>query len=447
MKRAILISCYYPPDGGAGAQRPRKLAEHARRLGWDLTVVTRQPPAKRSSWEPKDDSLADADHQARIVRVPMDQATTAGAMVPGPAGADDPFLSEVVRAVRACLESQPTDAVILTMPPYGMSPVVPAIRAFSDVPIFVDLQDPWALDGACSYSNRAHWAVTNQWMHRVLGMSDGLIANTPEAGVQLARAVPQLTAEKVAVVNNGCTVAEFQGPLPPRPESMDAQGLHMVHTGTLHSQAFERTRGLIGALRKRRNFRVEPISIGGRTAYHLLRAIDLLSRQAPAAVEDLRLTLVGVEDEPTRKIVERAVCRERVRLTGFVPYHESVAWIRHADLLFVPLFGLPRGHRSRIIPSKTYEYLASGRPIVGALPEGDARELVDQSGRGHCADPCDDRALAKALQGAIEQARAMGRLAPPVKPFVHDYDWGPLCERFFGFLDRRTQALADSRVA
>lgn len=447
MKRAILISCYYPPDGGAGAQRPRKLAEHARRCGWDLTVVTRQPPASRSSWEPEDESLAKTVDTEQVVRVPMDQDTTAGAMVPGPAGAEDPFLASVIQEVRGLLESQPHDAVVLTMPPYGMSPVVPAIKAFSDVPIFVDLQDPWALDGACTYSNQAQWSVTNDWMHRVLGMADGVIANTPEAGIQLAKAIDALSPSDVAVVNNGCTLAEFQGPMPPRPEAMSSEGLHIVHTGTLHSKAFERTRGLIGQIRKRRNFHVEPIAIGGRTAYHLLNAIDLLAKQNPSVVEDVRVTLVGVEDEPTRRIAERAACRDRVQLTGFVPYHESVAWIRHADALFVPLFGLPKGHRSRIIPSKTYEYLASGRPIIGGLPQGDARDLVDQCDRGHAADPCDDRALAKAVQSAIEQARSMGRDTPAVQPFVHGYDWGPLCERFFAFLEQQTTLRARSKVA
>lgn len=447
MKRAILISCYYPPDGGAGAQRPRKLAEHAQRCGWDLTVVTRQPPAKRSSWEPKDESLADAGEPAKVVRVPMGAQTTAGAMVPGPAGAEDPFLAEVLEAVRSELNSHPVDAVILTMPPYGMSPIAPAVREISDVPIFVDLQDPWALDGACSYANKSQWAVTNRWMHEVLSMADGVIANTPEAGLELTRAVADLSPDRVAVVNNGCTVAEFQGPMPARPEAMGDEGLHLVHTGTLHSHAFERTRGLMGQIRKRRNFRVEPISIGGRTAYHLLRAMHLLSKQAPALINDLHLTLVGVEDEPTRRIVEQSPCRERVRLTGFVPYSESVAWIRHADALFVPLFGLPKGHRSRIIPSKSYEYLASGRPIVGALPEGDARELIERSGRGHCADPCDDRALAKALKSTLEQAKSIGRQAPPVEPFIHDYDWSPLCERFFGFLNHQTEGCGRSQVA
>ncbi|MEM6457949.1 MAG: glycosyltransferase family 4 protein [Planctomycetota bacterium] len=438
MKRAILVTCYFPPDGGAGAQRPRKLAEHARRCGWDLTVITRQPPNSRSSWEPKDETLVHEGSHARVVRLPMPEQSTAGQMVPGPAGHEDPFLANIFAEVRSRVKTQPVDAVIVTMPPYGMSPVASRIKKEIAVPVFVDLQDPWALDGACSYSNKAQWAVTHRWMQEVLGLADGVIANTPEAGVQLRRAVPGLTPQSVEVVNNGCTVSEFEGPMPPRPEGMAGGKLHVVHTGTLHSHAFERTRGLVGRLRKRRNYRAENIQIGGRTAYHLLRAIDLLGKRRPETVEDLQLALVGVEDAATRRIVDESPRRDRVHLTGFVPYQESVAWIRHADILFVPLFGLPAGHRSRIIPSKTYEYLASGLPIVGALPEGDARSLVEESGRGFTADPCDDAGLAQALSRAIEYARASGPEPAPLQPFVHEYDWSRLCERFFDALHRWT---------
>jgi glycosyltransferase involved in cell wall biosynthesis len=445
MKRAILISCYYPPDGGVGVQRVMQLVKQAPRCGWDLTVVTRHPPSKRTTWEPVDETLA-KDEGGRVIRVPMGEGSRAGDMVPGPAGADDPFLSGVIEAVTQQLKQKPTDAVILTMPPYGMSPVVPAIRKVSDVPIFVDLRDPWALDGACSYSNKAHWSANHQWMQDVLSVADGVIANTPEAGIQLSKAVPGLNADNVAVVNNGCTVSAFQGPMPPRPEAMEASGIQIVHTGTLHSNAFERTRGMVGRLRKLKNYRVENISISGRTAHHLLRAMTILTREQPELMSDVRLNLVGVDDPSTKRIVENSPCRDRVRLTGFVPYQESVAWMRHADALFVPLFGLPKGHRSRIIPYKTYEYLASGRPILGALPEGDARDLVEKSGRGHCADPCDDRAIAKALVAVIAQAKQIGRDTPPVEPFVHDYDWDRQCERFFDFLNQQIEPAASSQA-
>lgn len=441
MKRGILITCYYPPDGGVGAQRPRKLVEYARNAGWEITVVTRESPARRSSWEPEDRSLADKEH-SRVIRLPFPPQTSAGAMVPGPHGADDPYLSSVVACVRELLDSEPCDAIILTMPPYGMSPVIPAIQTFCQVPVFIDLRDPWALDGAPSYRNKAQWSVTNQWMQKVLGHADGVIANTPEAGVQIRNAIRELEEDQVEVINNGCTLSEFQGPLPSRPDAMDPQYFHLVHTGTLHSHAFERTRGLVGKLRSIRNYRAGPVSISGRTAYHLLRAIDLLRRRNEECLENFRLSLVGVKDESTRRIVDESPSRDLVQLIGFVPFHESIAWIRNANALFLPLFGLPKGRRSRIVPSKCYEYIASGNPILGALPEGDARDLVQDTGRGYIADPCDDAAIADTLLQVIHHARSLDSRLVPDPSSLEPFDWERLCRRFFSFIDKRIGVIA-----
>ena len=42
--------------------------------------------------------------------------------------------------------------------------------------------------------------------------------------------------------------------------------------------------------------------------------------------------------------------------------------ISSADLLFLPMHELPEGTSARIVPCKTYEYLASGRPVLAAVP-------------------------------------------------------------------------------
>ena len=48
-------------------------------------------------------------------------------------------------------------------------------------------------------------------------------------------------------------------------------------------------------------------------------------------------------------------------------------------MLFLPMQELPRGHRGRMVPCKGYEYLASGRPILAALPEGDGRDAFSRA--------------------------------------------------------------------
>ena len=413
------------------------MAELAHQFGWEITVITRALTKQRSLWEPQDQSL-ETGQEAVIERVQTPEGSHVTTNTPSVDADQDPFITAVVDRAAALHAQRPFDAVVVTMPPYGMAPAALMAKQRLGVPVFVDLQDPWALDGAFAYSNKAQWSVNNDWMRRVMLGSDGIIMNTPEARKQVLKAIPELSSDRVTHVNNGCTFAEFDTPMPPRPEGMTPGQCHLVHTGTLHTAAWARTRGPIGWLRQLRNYRAEPVRIGGRTAYYLLKAIAQLDRAGDPRLSNFRLALVGVRDPAIQSMIQRSGVADRVDVIGFVPYQTSLAWIRHADALLVPLFGLPKGHRSRLVPSKTYEYLASGKPILGALPQGDARDLVERSDVGICADPCDPAALGQALGRIIDIANKQNDHPPGPEGWAREYDWPRLCERFFNMLDAWT---------
>jgi hypothetical protein len=142
----------------------------------------------------------------------------------------------------------------------------------------------------------------------------------------------------------------------------------------------------------------------------LLEAIDRLDSDLRSRVE---LHLAGVLSDVDR---ERATAN--MRLHGYLPHAKSVALIRSADLLFLPMQNLPVGTRSTMIPGKTYEYLASGRRILGAVPQGDALDMLTAVGRARTCRPDDAPEMARILTEEISRPRT-----PAVAP-------GELVERF-----------------
>jgi glycosyltransferase involved in cell wall biosynthesis len=79
--------------------------------------------------------------------------------------------------------------------------------------------------------------------------------------------------------------------------------------------------------------------------------------------------------------------------------------MRSANLLFLPMQNLPRGVRATIVPGKTYEYLASGTTILGAVPEGDARDILQEAGNAVVVRPDDVEGIVEALRDKIEAFR------------------------------------------
>jgi glycosyltransferase involved in cell wall biosynthesis len=123
------------------------------------------------------------------------------------------------------------------------------------------------------------------------------------------------------------------------------------------------------------------------------------------------------------------------RVHGYLTHRESVDLVRSADLLFLPMHDLPEGRRALTVPGKTYEYLASGRPILAAVPDGDARDMLERAGTAVLCRPADVPGIARVIGEQIERKQ---RGAPPPEldtAMVARYERRRLSERLAGLFD------------
>ncbi len=430
MKRVLLVAYFFPPDGGAGTQRAVKFCKYLPEFGWQPTVITRAREAG-GQLVPEDAALlADVGPEVRVVRVPE------GA--PGEWACDVPdidigrgWLEPAWQAIRTELLHERPDAVLITMSPFSLAFLGQRVQKQFGVPVIYDLRDPWALDGWRLHGTRRRARRDRAVMRETLTGADGVIANTAEAAAAFRVLVPGLSPRRLTTIPNGYDAEDFA--------ALDVTGrtdpdeFRLVHTGTLHSRVLYAYRGPVGWLRRLRHVRPEPIRPAGRTPYYLLRAMHRLRRRGHPLARRLRLVLVGPGDAATRRCVAESGVQDQVLLTGYVTHPQSVAHVQQADALFLPLHGAPRGRRSLIVPGKTYEYLATGKPILACLPPGDARELVARSGRAFCADPCDADDIARAL-GALFEAGPSATMARPSEPWLAAFERRTLTGRLAAFL-------------
>ena len=436
VKRVLILSYYFPPDGGPGTQRALKFSKYLPDFGWSPIVVTRTEERERNRWEPEDKSLeGEIGEETTVIRV----APAPGEIPPwveecptiGPAR--DWIGPACEAAERIIREAQPA-AVLITMSPFDLSFIGQRIAQATDVPVVVDLRDPWALDGWRVQSNRSGWSADFRIMSDTLTGASAVIANTPEARRAFLSEIGGLEPDRVGVIPNGFDAEDFGALDGARPARNPAR-FRLVHTGTLHCAHMLRLRGLSGFLRRLKQFRPEPIDPTGRTIEPLMRAVALLDRDHHPLVEKLDIVLTGTVDDATKRLVDKAGLARTVHYAGYLSHQDSVASLIAADALFLPLHALPPGHRSRIVPGKTYEYLAAGKPILGCLPDGDARDLVERSGLGYLADPIDPHSIQDALirlyrdwdGGGLDDAR-------PAE-WVNDYERRALTQNLADLLD------------
>jgi glycosyltransferase involved in cell wall biosynthesis len=123
-------------------------------------------------------------------------------------------------------------------------------------------------------------------------------------------------------------------------------------------------------------------------------------------------------------------------MPGYLSHDQTLELIRTADLLFLPMHDLPAGVRAGIVPGKTYEYLGSGRPILAAVPDGDARDLLEEAGGAILCRPPDVDALATAIAGQLERFRSGGAAPTPRPEVVARYEYGRLAGQLAAVFDR-----------
>lgn len=123
----------------------------------------------------------------------------------------------------------------------------------------------------------------------------------------------------------------------------------------------------------------------------LLEAADRL-RDLPA------LQFVVIGDGVERRALEAQAAAQgldNVRFLGSRPPEAAAAYLAYANAVLLPLLRNPVYEIT--IPSKTYAYLATGRPIVVSAA-GDVAELVRSTGAGLVCPPEDPDALAQAIR-------------------------------------------------
>lgn len=395
--RILFLTHYYPPEGNAPATRVHALAKRWVAAGHAVEVVTCAPnvPAGRVYEGYRN---AFPWHSEQLDGVAVTRVWTWLAPNKGTVRRIANYLSFMASAtLRSCFKQRP-DVLIATSPQFfcGWAGVLVKwwfrlTRPFSARPRFVlEIRDIWP------ESIGAVGAIAHGGVHRILGLLERRMYRAANQIVTvgegyrrrlLERGVP---ADKISVVMNGVDRDLLEraaaDPAPTR-ERWKLNGRFVCsYIGTIGMAS-----GLAVFLRAARRLRE-------------LRRADIV--------------LLAVGDGAVREDLERQAAGEgldQVIFTGRVPKEEVPALLAASDLCFIHLRKSPLFES--VIPSKIFEALGAGKPVLIGV-DGDARELVEQSGGGVAIPPENDAALVEALVGLSSQPAELAEMGRLGREFV-----------------------------
>lgn len=341
----LVVSYAWPPRGGVELLRVRSFARYLPNHGWAVTILT--PSADAPNWVAAAPGACD-DIEADVAWAPWPHYPKRlhRHLVP------DAALPWVVPAVArglAELRSRRYDAVLSTSPPHSNHIVGSLLALRSGLPWLADLRDPWS-----DYHYRAlpRWQQhANRVLERlVLARAERLVTvNQP-----LAALLTQRLSRPIDVIENGFDPCE--------PPASARDGTFVLrYFGKIHLEHQD----------------PEP----------LFRALARLAKryELDSSKLSFEIHLVGHGREQLEALAREHGLESVFRVLPALSHQRAQEKMASATLL--PIVGWTGGGtmNAAVTPTKLYEALASGRPVLlVSARAGAAETLVRETDGGHC---------------------------------------------------------------
>ena len=398
--RILLIAFYYPPTGGGGVERTLQFSRRLPELGIDVEMLV-PTDSKWLAEDPASVSRIPANvpvHRVRyrgpsLRQLPADRIrnapTTARRLAVRAAlapqrlflpDANAPWLADVVPAALKLLKTGRFDAFITTTPPHTVAVAGRLIRSRTEVPWIADWRDPWLTHADLDLSRvevRAKQAAIARMARWCVAGMDAASTVDP-ADVELHQLRPELPVE---VIPNGVDLEEVAAV----ERSADTSRCTLSFTGWF---------------------------FGDRSPRILFEAAAVLLADRPELRDVLRLRFVGGFPAADRPRVTALGIDDVVSIEAPVSHAEALQIQCDADAGLVFMQDVGSGGAFR--PGKTWELMASGRPILALVPPDGAAARELAAADAIIVAPDDVAGARVALERVVDRWQAGDLAAKPL---------------------------------
>ncbi len=280
------------------------------------------------------------------------------------------------RALALVAERRPAAVVTFAQPWASHLVGLGLKRRHPGLPWIAHFSDPWV---DSPYYAGADPRALQRWARderSVVAAADAVVFVTERTAETVMAKYPAAWQAKVRIIPHCCD-AELLAAVRPRPRA-DGSAPLLLHAGNLYSDL--------------------------RSPAPLLRALAELRSACPDAPAP-QLEFIGEAMRGCEALVAELGLGAAVRFAGRRRYLDTLARAAAADVLVI-IDTADTG--ALFLPSKVFDYLVLGRPILAITPAGSPTAEVLRPLGHFCAPPDDPAAVGRALRRALAAAARQG---------------------------------------
>lgn len=403
MRKVLVVAYYFPPMGLSGVQRTLKFVKYLPQFEWAPTVLT----VSSRGYFAKDETLLEeiaplgieivrtrsfdinrAFRRQEVVKMPPELLRKMFSRL-----SDTFFIPDnkigwkrpALKAASALMKKEKFDAVFATAPPQTDFLIGEALKEKFHLPLVLDYRDAWVDYPFRTYPTPMHRFIHKTMEKQVLHKADAIIVASRRLKELILRRYKFLQYNDVQIISQGFDPEDMK--IAPQEKLPRVEKMRITYSGVFYED---------------------------RTPLFFLEALHRVFKQNPKIRGRIEACFIGAFRAEHRKIVHRLELNDAVNILGYLEHKECVKYLLASDVLWVMMGD------TKSSPGKIYEYIGAQKKILGCVPEGFMRSLIEEAG-GVCADPSNVEQIAAAILQLYDEYEHR-KLAGPRPDIVDKYN-------------------------
>ena len=425
-KKVLMVTWSFPPHSASSVQRPLKFTKFLHLYGWKPYVITSDNNAGSLEYSLMKDIPEDVSVDRTFSIEPANlKAILSENYKNGKIGElrhtclkgllklysviyyrlviidwHEGWIPFALKCGKDCIKKENIDVIYVDMEPPSVSMIGLLLKKVTGKRLVIDYQDPWTTAVPMQSVKGPKKEIAEYLEHKVLLAADKVIAGKEVVITELIKKFPDVDKEKYRVIYSGYDPDDFSGV---KKEKNDK--FTITYTGRISEKYYYSPESFlfaVGELIKEGNISRDDISIrfsGGISSRYLPRY---------------------------ERVIRELELEDIVVSTGNLDYKKCIEEQINSDLLLFILESL--GDRemtekfSGAVPSKIFEYIHTGVPILAIVPPGFESDLITETGTGVVAEANSISSVKECL-GEIYKKYKEGTLSiTPNREEIDKYD-------------------------
>lgn len=436
MKKILIIAYYYPPKGGIGVQRTIKYVKYLCRLGYDVHILTVNTD---QSGTLVDDSLGAEDLNIKVHRTYIREDHLADRVISLASrnkaavsakenkidnrnkkinikalllrmgkrvflsiynliyipDAQKGWIKYAVEEARNVIRDNNIDILYTTSSPYTSHLIGNKLWKEFRIKWIADFRDPWVSNSFANY-NVLTRRINSFHEKKVVLNADRVISVSQPIIDDFLLRYPDQNKNKFIMITNGYDEEDFN--------HLD---LNMSDGNSKYTILYNGT------------------LYGNESPDNFFNAVHKLIESGRIEKDKLKIRFIGSMGSKQKEVFihYQNMYPEVFERSEYVTHSESLTELCKANALLLLISDSPGNER--IYTGKLFEYLRTGKPVLGIVSEGVAKDLIAAAKAGYIAFPSNIDEIQKIVLAAYTNFRE-GKTLNPDWNIINKYSRGNL---------------------